>query len=71
VFEYTVTNGCSVHCTTQPGAKRGSDVGFSSCAVPNYLVLVSEYFRCIPGTLGIPEVSEEVQKFRSKSGTGE
>ena len=31
-----------MHCTTQPGAKRGLDVGFSSCAVPNYLVLVSE-----------------------------
>ena len=50
MFEYTVTNGCSVHCTTQPGAKRGSDVGFSSCAAPNYLVLVSKYFKCIPGT---------------------
>ena len=33
-----VMNGCSVHCTTQPGSKRGSDFSFSSCAAPNYLV---------------------------------
>src|SRR5882724_10763289 len=60
-----VTNGCSVHCTTQPGAKRGSDVSFSSCTAPNYLVLMSKYFRCILGTLRIPEVSEVVQEFGS------
>ena len=50
---------CTV--TTQPGAKRGrgSDIGFSSCAAPNYLVLMSEYFRCVPGTL---RISGSVQK---------
>ena len=60
----------SVHCTTQPGAERGSDIGFSLCTAPNYLILVSEYFRCVLGTLRIPEVSEEVQEFGSKSRTG-
>jgi len=35
-----------------------------------YLVLLSEYFRCILGTPRIPEVLGEVQEFRSKSGTG-
>ena len=46
-----------MHCTTQPGAERGLDVGFSSCAVPNYLILVSKYFRCI---LGTPRISRNV-----------
>ena len=59
-----------MHCTTQPGAERGLDIGFSSCAAPNYLILVSEYFGCVLGTLRIPEVSEVVQEFGSKSGTG-
>jgi len=30
-----------------------SDIGFSLFTVPNYLILVSEYFRCFPGTLRI------------------
>jgi len=30
-----------------------------------YLILLSEYFRCVPGTLRIPEVSEMVWEFRS------
>ena len=46
-------NCCSVHCTTQPGAERGLDVSFSLCTVPNYLILMSEYFKCVPGTLRI------------------
>src|SRR5882724_13228327 len=37
-----------MHCTTQPGAKRVLDIGFSSCAVPNYLIHVSEYFCYVP-----------------------
>ena len=61
---------CSVHCTTQPGAERGSDVGFSSCAFPNYLVLMSKYFRCVLGIPRIPVVSGEVWEFGSKSRTG-
>jgi len=69
MFKYTVKM-LLVHCTTQPGAKRGSDVSFSSCIVPNYLVLMSEYFKCIPGTLRILEVSEAVWEFGSKSRTG-
>ena len=59
-----------MHCTTQPGAERVLDIGFSSCAAPNYLILMSEYVRCILGTLRIPEVSEVVQEFGSKSRTG-
>ena len=35
------------------------DIGFSLCAAPNYLILVSEYFRCI---LGIPRISGSVWK---------
>ena len=58
-----------MHCTTQPGAERGSEISFSLCAVPNYLVLVSKYFGCIPGTLRIPEVLGEVHEFGSKSRT--
>ena len=49
---------CSVHCTTQPGAKRGSDFSFSSCTVSNYLILMSEYFKCVPGT---PKISRGVR----------
>jgi len=41
------------------GTWRGSDIGFSS---PNYLVLLSKYFRCIPGTPRILKVSGEVQR---------
>ena len=48
-----------MHCTTQPGAERGSDFSFSSCAAPDYLILVSEYFRCVPGT---PRISGSVWK---------
>jgi len=40
-------------CTTQPGAERGLDIGFSSFTALNYLVLVSKYFRCILETLRI------------------
>ena len=29
------------------------DIGFSSCTVSNYLILMSEYFRCILGVLRI------------------
>jgi len=35
------------------------DFGFSSCAVPNYPLLMSEYFRCIP------EVSRLSGSFKS------
>jgi len=42
-----------VHCTTQPGAKRGLDIGFSLCIVPNYLILMSKYFICVLGVLRI------------------
>jgi len=35
-----------------------------------HLVLLSEYFGCVPGTLRIPEVLGEVQEFGSESGTG-
>jgi len=58
------------HCTPQPGAERGLDIGFSLCTAPNYLVLVSEYFGCILGTLSIPEVLEVVWEFGIKSRTG-
>ena len=54
----SVMNGCSVHCTTQPGADRGLDVSFSSCTVLNYLVLMSKYFKCIPGT---PRISGDIR----------
>jgi len=47
-----------------------SDIGFSLCAVSNYLVLVSEYFGCVLRTPRILEVSEMVWEFRSKSRTG-
>src|SRR5882724_7161871 len=30
-----------------------------------YLILLSEYFRCVPGNPRIPEVSEVVWEFRS------
>jgi len=40
--------GVKVHCTTQPEPRGGSDVGFSSCAAPEYPLLVSEYFGCVP-----------------------
>jgi len=43
----------TVHCTTQTEARRCFDVGFSSCAVPDYLLLMSEYFKCIPEVLRI------------------
>jgi len=59
-----------VHCTTQPGTERGLDIGFSSCAVPNYLILLSKYFGCVLGTPRILEVLGEVREFGSKSGTG-
>jgi len=48
-----------VHCTTQLEPRGISDDGFSSCAAPNYLVLVSKYFRCIPG---VPRISGSVCK---------
>ena len=35
------------------------DIGFSLCTAPDYLVLVSKYFRCIPGTL---RISRSIQK---------
>src|SRR5882724_6908880 len=40
--------GVKVHCTTQLEPRGGSDVGFSSCAVPYYQLLVSEYFGFVP-----------------------
>ena len=46
----------ALHYST--GTERGSDVGFSSCTAPNYLVLVSKYFRCVLWTPRILEVSE-------------
>jgi len=45
-----VWSGCllgvrvKVHCTTQLELRGGSDIGFSSCSVPEYPLLVSEYF---------------------------
>src|SRR5882724_11217140 len=45
--------GSKVHCTTQPEPRGVSDIGFSLCAAPNYLILMSEYFRCVLGTLRI------------------
>jgi len=58
----------ALHYST--GAERGLDIGFSSCTAPNYLILVSEYFKCILGTPRIPEGSEVVWEFESKSRTG-
>jgi len=57
MFEYTVKmlNG-ALHYST--GSENSLDVGFSSCAVPKYLILVSKYFGCILGTPRILEVSE-------------
>ena len=40
------------------------DIGFSSCAASNYLVLMAEYFRCIPWFL---RRSRSVQKFSGSS----
>ena len=37
-----------MHCTTRPEPRGVLEVGFSLCAVPNYLLLVAEYFRCVP-----------------------
>ena len=37
--------GVKVHCTTQPEPRGGSDVGF---AAPEYPLLMSEYFGCVP-----------------------
>ena len=65
MFEYTVMNCCSVHCTTQPGAKRGSDIGFNLCTAPNYLTLMSEYFKCILATLRISRGDGSVLGVRS------
>jgi len=59
---------CLVHCTTQTWSKRGLDVGFSSCAVPNYLILMSSISDVFWGLQGFPEVSEVVQEFGSESG---
>ena len=53
-----------VHCTMQPGAERGLDIGFSLCAVPNYLILMSKYFRCVPGT---PRISGSVWELSGSS----
>src|SRR5882724_5968298 len=61
---------CSSALHYSTWSQRGSDIGFSSCTVPNYLILVSKYFRCVPGTLRILEVLEVVWEFRSKSGMG-
>ena len=59
---------CSALLNLEP---RGvSDVSFSSCTVPNYLILMSEYFRWVPRTPRILEVSEVVQEFGSKFRTG-
>jgi len=58
----------ALHYST--GTERGLDVGFSLCAAPNYLILVSKYFGCILGTPRIPEVSGVVWEFGSKSRTG-
>jgi len=35
-----------------------------------HLILLSKYFRCVPGTPRILEVLGEVQEFGTKSGTG-
>ena len=67
VSDVMMLNG-TLHYSTR--TERGSDIGFSSCTVPNYLVLLSKYFGCILGTLRILTVSGEVQEFGSKSGTG-
>ena len=49
----------ALHYSTR--AERGSDIGFSLCAVPNYLILMSEYFKCILGTLRISRGVRSVQ----------
>ena len=40
------------------------DIGFSLCATPDYLIFMSEYFRCI---LGTPRISRSVQKLSGSS----
>ena len=44
------------------------DIGFSSCAVPNYLLLLSEYFGCV---LGIPRNSGGAEVIQSSEGNPE
>src|SRR5882724_7757063 len=56
----------ALHYSTR--TERSLNIGFSLCAVPtSYFV---KYFRCVLGTPRILEVSEGVQEFGSKSGTG-
>ena len=40
------------------------DIGFSLCAVPDYLILMSKYFRCVLGTL---RISGSIQKLSRSS----
>ena len=58
VMIVVVANG-ALHFST--GAERvfGCWLQLMHCT---YLVLLSEYFRCVPGTPRIPEVSEVVQE---------
>jgi len=54
-------------------AAQGGGVQKSASAhgtVPNYLILMSEYLGVVLGTPRIPEVSEVVWEFGSKSRTG-
>ena len=53
-----------VHCTTQLEPRGVSDIGFSLCAAPDYLLLMSEYFRCI---LEVLRMSGSVQKSSGSS----
>jgi len=52
MFEYTVMN--VVQCTALLNQNQeGFGHWLSSCTVPNYIVLMSKYFKCILGTLRI------------------
>jgi len=55
MFEYTIKMLFSaLHYSTW--SQEGFRCNFSSCMAPNYLILMSEHFKCVPGTPRIPEV---------------
>jgi len=70
VIVFGVTMFCSA-LTLKPGAKRGSRCWASAvrCSLTT-LYSCSEYFRCVLGTLRIPEVSGSHLGFGSKSRSG-
>ena len=58
-----VTSECTALLNLEP---RGVlDIGFSSCTAPEYLLLVSEYFGCVPGAPMKSGGSEVIWEFGS------